>query len=112
MADTQGFGRRALQARLDLSARRGKTVTQVAIAEEMGVTSATVGRWEAGLKEPNLETIARLAEVLEVSAGWLAFAEEPHISYRATLPPPGQNAENMTGVPKQQRSQARRQKRA
>lgn len=71
-----GFGQRVFQARLALSAARGKTVTQADIAREMGVVGVTVGRWEAGLKEPDLATIERLAVVLKTSAAWLAFGQE------------------------------------
>jgi len=39
----------------------------------MGVHQVTVGNWEAGRKEPDLDKLARLAEVLGTSPAWLAF---------------------------------------
>lgn len=72
MADN-GFGTRVHQARLNLSARKGRSVTQIEVGKALKVTSATVGRWEAGLKEPSLDTIAALAKVLQVDPCYLAF---------------------------------------
>lgn len=40
------------------------------------VTSATIGRWINGHREPTLDDIAALAAVLGVRAGWLAFGPE------------------------------------
>jgi transcriptional regulator with XRE-family HTH domain len=37
------------------------------------ITSATVGRWINGHREPTLDDIAGLASVLGVPAAWLAF---------------------------------------
>lgn len=73
MAGSEGFGGRVLQARLSLGAKRGRAVTQKEVAEWLGVRQGTVGRWEKAIKEPDLATIERLAQVLEVSAAWLAF---------------------------------------
>lgn len=73
MADPGGFGTRVLQARLALGARRGKPMTQTELAEKLGVTQGTVGRWEKALKEPDLETISQIAKALEVDPRWLAF---------------------------------------
>lgn len=84
------FGKRVLQARLSLSARLGRQVTQGEVAAKMGVTGVTVSRWEADLKEPTLETIAKLAKVLGVEPSYLAFGElapvtlqpDPHLDER------------------------------
>lgn len=75
MADN-GFGGRALQARLDFAARRGRAISQVEVGRALGVTGVTVGRWENGLKQPDLATITRVAAFYGVSAGWLAFGSE------------------------------------
>lgn len=75
------FGKRVLQARLNLAAREGRTVSQSEIAGELGVHQKTVATWEHGKKQPDLDTIARLAEVLGTSPAFLAFGipEIPHI---------------------------------
>ena len=71
------MGRRIRQGRLELSAREGKALTQGDIAERLGVAQSTVGRWEAGLKEPGLETIRRIAELFGMTPEYLAFGAEP-----------------------------------
>ena len=70
---TKGFAKRLLQARLDAGARRGKILTQTAVADAMGVSQVSVGRWESGETEPDLATIAKLAKVLGVDPRDLAF---------------------------------------
>lgn len=84
MTDT-GFGRRVLQGRLNLAASRGRTISQVEVGKALDVTGVTVGRWESGEKEPDLQTIVRLAAYLGVSPGWLAFGEQGGVP--AATPP-------------------------
>lgn len=85
---TDGFGQRVLRARLEMGARLSppRQVTQGEIGAALGVTGVAVGTWEAGKKEPDLETIAKLATVLGVRAAWLAWGEEP---MRLRSAPPG-----------------------
>lgn len=75
------FGARVLQARMFMSAREGRVVSQTEIGDTLGVTGVTVGRWEEGGREPNsLEQVERLALALGVSPGWLAFGEGAMLS--------------------------------
>lgn len=75
-----GLGRRVFQARLALSAEVGYQVTQSAIAKALGTTGTSVGRYEAGLKVPDLEMIERLAAVLRTTPCYLAFGcSHPHV---------------------------------
>lgn len=62
-----------LQARLELQAKLGRRVTQLEVAEAVGVTQTSVARWERGEKEPDLATIVRLAAALQVEPAALAF---------------------------------------
>ena len=79
LMDAKAFGQRVLRARLELGALATpvRQVTQSEIGAALGVTGVTVGRWEAGAKEPDLDTITRLARVLRVRAAWLAFGDGP-----------------------------------
>jgi transcriptional regulator with XRE-family HTH domain len=92
-----GFGARLFQARMNLAARRGRSVSQVEVGKELGVTGVAVGSWESGEKEPGkLEMVARLAAFLGVRPGWLAFGENGHEGERGATPPlraPGPSAE-------------------
>lgn len=47
--------------------REAKNITQLEIAEIVGVSSATVSKYESGTLEPNIETIKKLSELFEVS---------------------------------------------
>ncbi len=45
--------------------------SQQAFADAFGVAQSTVGNWEAAAREPNLETMKRLASFLNVTVDWL-----------------------------------------
>jgi transcriptional regulator with XRE-family HTH domain len=87
--ERKAFGERVLRARLEFGARQKppRSVSQAEVAEAMGTTSVTVGRWEAGRVEPSLGTIHKLAFVLGVRAAWLAFNEEPMREEKGQSPP-------------------------
>lgn len=73
--------RDAFHARLkQLTELSGRTQGWVAARfnERTGeaLTSATVGRWINGHREPTLDDIAVLADIFEVPRGWFAMGEE------------------------------------
>lgn len=47
-------------------ARRAKEMSQIDLADEVGVTQATVSHWEKGQRVPDPEVLAKLADVLDV----------------------------------------------
>ena len=48
--------------------RRERGMTQLELANRMGVTDKAVSKWERDLSLPDVESVSRLAEVLGVSA--------------------------------------------
>lgn len=44
--------------------REKAKLSQQKLAEKIGVTQGTIGLYERGLREPNIETIAKLATAL------------------------------------------------
>ena len=60
----------AFQIRLK-ALREEKKMSQREFAEIFGVAQSTVGNWEAGIREPELETIKRLADYFDVSTDFL-----------------------------------------
>ncbi len=78
-SERRAFGRRVLQARLELGARQTppRSISQDEIGAAMGVTGAAVSSWESAVAEPGRDKLARLATILGVRAGWLAFGELP-----------------------------------
>lgn len=75
LTKSTSFGNRLAQARLNLGAKRGRSISQAELGEMAGLTGASVGNYEAGRTEPSYLIVARLAKVLEVTAGFLAFGE-------------------------------------
>ena len=47
--------------------RKAKAMTQKDLAEQMNVTDKAVSKWERNLSCPDINSIPRLAEVLEIS---------------------------------------------
>ena len=45
--------------------RTEKGITQVQLAETMGVSKGTVAMWETGKREPNFETLNQLSEIFD-----------------------------------------------
>ncbi len=52
-------------------ARREQGITQVELANQMCVTRQTISRWETGAAYPDIEKVAGLAEILQVSCDYL-----------------------------------------
>ena len=52
-------------------ARREQGITQIELADQLSVTRQTVSRWETGTAFPDIETVASLAEILQVSCDYL-----------------------------------------
>lgn len=49
------------------SLRKEKGMTQLELAEKMGVTDKAVSKWERDLSFPDINSIPKLAEIFEVS---------------------------------------------
>lgn len=61
--------------------RKDKGLTQKELADKVGVSDKAVSRWETGKNYPDIETLQRLAEVLDVSvndllSGDVQFADK------------------------------------
>jgi transcriptional regulator with XRE-family HTH domain len=52
-------------------ARKGKKLTQGELAEQIGVSPASVAMYETGKREPYGETLVRLADALDVTTDFL-----------------------------------------
>lgn len=49
------------------SLRKDKGMTQLELAEKMGVTDKAVSKWESDLSFPDINSIPKLAEIFEIS---------------------------------------------
>ena len=57
--------------------RKDKKLTQQELADRLFVTDKTISSWESGRTEPNLEIIAKMAEVLDCDVGYLVYGNNP-----------------------------------
>lgn len=55
--------------------RAEKGLTQTRLAARLSVTQSTIGKYERGALQPNLEMLVQLCKVLEVSADYLLGLE-------------------------------------
>lgn len=72
-------------------ARKKKGLTQTQLAELLSVKSGkqTISNWELGKSEPALSDLIRLAELLEVTVGWLVDGGQLQTSSPVQEVPPG-----------------------
>lgn len=59
-------------------ARKAAGLSQIAVAEQLGVAKSTYSLYESGKREPDVPKIKKLAEILGVSSDMLLGISEPH----------------------------------
>ncbi len=60
--------------------RENKNMTQGEVAKILGVKAATISKYEAGILEPNIESLKKLSELFEVSIDELLKEDKFDIS--------------------------------
>ena len=65
------------------AARKQKGLSQAELGKLLGVQAQTIGRWETGKSKPNLETVNKLCEILDVTLHY--FISEEHVDYQLNL---------------------------
>lgn len=55
--------------------REAKGLSQYSFADAFGISQSTIGNWEAGKREPNFDTMQRLADFFGVSVDYLLGRE-------------------------------------
>jgi transcriptional regulator with XRE-family HTH domain len=66
--------------------REARKMTQVRLAELLEVAPRVYNRWERGTALPQLETVVRIAQLLQVSLDELAGLQEPRPEPRVRNP--------------------------
>ncbi len=68
---------------------RGKTLQ--ALADELGVTLVTIQKYESGAREPNLQMLGILADILDISTDFLLGRDEylTRLGVSVDVPPEG-----------------------
>ena len=67
------------------TARRGVGLTQKQLAEQLGVESITVSRWERGVTAPSLSRLRRIAELTETTVSDLVRAPDAATAHAVEL---------------------------
>lgn len=58
-------------------ARKQAGLSQEQLGERLGVSRQAVSKWESGQANPDVDYLARMCDVLEVSSDWLLLGREP-----------------------------------
>jgi transcriptional regulator with XRE-family HTH domain len=81
------LGGRIAQARREKGVRDRRDVTQLDLAQAVGVANASLSRWEADLASPREEALAKLAAYLGVTPAFLRYGvTEPDLPFRDAPP--------------------------
>ena len=57
-------------------ARKEKGFTQTKVSEHLGIAQASYIRYEKGTSEPNMENLAKICDLLDLSADYLIGRED------------------------------------
>ncbi|MCL2755438.1 MAG: helix-turn-helix domain-containing protein [Firmicutes bacterium] len=59
--------------------RAERSLKQSEVARELNIQEPTYSSWEQGRREPNIDTILRLAEFFDVTVGQLLGSEDLYV---------------------------------
>ena len=65
--------------------RKESGMTQDELAEELNVTRQALSNWERGKTEPDIETLTKIAEILDVSGEELIYGEEREEEHKTVV---------------------------
>ena len=64
--------------------RKEKGLTQVTLAEELGVSKGTVAMWETGKRMPGFDMLARISELFDKRVDYIIGTSDDHCSAALT----------------------------
>lgn len=66
---------------------RGKEMTQRDLAKKLGISTSAVGMYEQNRREPDLETLKKIAKTFDISLdGLMEYGEEPLVDTTQAIP--------------------------
>ena len=71
-----------------LQQRKARGLSQLELAEKVGVSRQAVSKWETGEAAPDLSKLLALANALDISLDQLCGREAPAVPPEAAVPPP------------------------
>ncbi len=60
--------------------REEQGLSQSQLAKKLGVSQGTIGNWESGIREPNFDTISKIADYFDVSIDYLITGTQENSS--------------------------------
>lgn len=58
--------------------RKSRNITQTDFARSFHISNGTIGNWESGKREPNLETMQKIADYFNVTVDYLIGRSDNH----------------------------------
>lgn len=70
------------------SLRKARKINQTSLADTFGVSQATIASWEAGRRQPDFETLLKIADFFQVSTDYLLGRMPMTVEVKKESPPP------------------------
>lgn len=67
-------------------ARQNAHITQTELAKQLGVAKNTVSQWECGKREPDIQTLIRIADIYNVTLDYLCDHEIKNMLDLTSIP--------------------------
>ena len=72
--------------------RKGKKISQIRLAEMLGVSQATITFWETGKRDPDVSMLMKIADIFGVSTDYLLGRVPMEIKViKENAPPPSED---------------------
>ena len=68
--------------------RKARKINQMELAEKLGVSRSAIATWECGKRQPDFETLCRVADFFNVSADYLLGRTPMDVVVKHETPPP------------------------
>lgn len=68
--------------------RKARKLNQISLADIFGVSQATIASWESGKRQPDFETLLKIADFFQVSTDYLLGRVPMTVEVKKETPPP------------------------
>ncbi|MDL2323851.1 helix-turn-helix domain-containing protein [Ruminococcaceae bacterium OttesenSCG-928-A16] len=79
-------------------ARKAKNLTQKELADQLNITDKAVSKWERGASYPDISTLPKLADILEISSEDLLRCQTQEVSSKPRNSSVGKKVNQMIGL--------------
>ena len=86
--------------------RKTKDITQEELAKQLQLSPSAIGMYETGRREPDFETLQRIADYFHVSTDYILGREEKRLPFADALPVVGNIIKMFAALSPQKQEQA------